>query len=269
MPSDRSILFFAPMAIAEPLSAAPPTTASSTMPMNTEDMPSTWPVPSAAPTRISLIQAASTEAPIRLATARGTLQRTLVRDGRVPSGPPTLSNEPGCVFSENRQVQRVERTAAQRRCQMFSSCFLAHGFVRREVAAEGAGHGETHGRQQHHRAVHARRAGVVGLVAVAQAAEQEGDAEREQEIRQDRADDGGAHHVEVAGAQRHQRDDELGRIAEGRIEQSAHRIAGVSGEVLGGAHDQRRDRHDRERRGEEDQRRRQLAGVLEHERDRE
>ena len=74
---------------------------------------------------------------------------------------------------------------------------------------------------------------IVRLLAVAQAAEQEGDAEREQEIRQDRADDRRTHHVELAGAQRHQRDDELGRVAEGRIEQSAHRIAGVSSELLG------------------------------------
>jgi hypothetical protein len=74
MPSDRSILFFIATAIAEPLSAAPPITASSTIPMNTEDMPSALPVLSAAPTRISLIHAASTAAPINVATARGTLQ---------------------------------------------------------------------------------------------------------------------------------------------------------------------------------------------------
>ena len=73
MPTARSIRFFRPIAIAEPLSAAPPTMARNTMPMKACDMPSDRPVPSAAPTRISLIQAASTDATTRLPTARPTL----------------------------------------------------------------------------------------------------------------------------------------------------------------------------------------------------
>src|SRR5438034_11514 len=73
IPTDRSILFLRAMAMADPLSAAPPTTATKTMPMNTCDMPRALPVPSAAPTRISLIHAASTDATIRLTTARVTL----------------------------------------------------------------------------------------------------------------------------------------------------------------------------------------------------
>ena len=51
-------------------------TARNTMPMNTEDMPRALPVPSAAPTRTSLIHAASSDATTRLASARGMLQRS-------------------------------------------------------------------------------------------------------------------------------------------------------------------------------------------------
>ena len=70
MPSDMSIRSLRAIEIAEKLSAAPPTTARITMPMNAGESPSAWPVPSAAPTRISLIHAASTEAPTSIPTAR-------------------------------------------------------------------------------------------------------------------------------------------------------------------------------------------------------
>ena len=88
------------MAIAEADSAAPPTMARNTMPMNTCDMPSASPVPSAAPTRISLIHAASSDAPTRPPIARCRLQRG-------PSlpwlRPPPLApaNSSGWVFSMN------------------------------------------------------------------------------------------------------------------------------------------------------------------------
>jgi hypothetical protein len=42
---------------------------------------------------------------------------------------------------------------------------------------------------------------VVRLVVVFQAAQQEGDAERQQQVGEDRADDRGAHHLELAGMQ--------------------------------------------------------------------
>ena len=93
MPIDRSILFFRAIAIAEPLSAAPPTMATKTIPMKVCDMPSALPVPSAAPTRISLIQAASTDATTRLPAARVTLQRRPVV--LVPSAGSVLWNVPG------------------------------------------------------------------------------------------------------------------------------------------------------------------------------
>jgi hypothetical protein len=99
MPTVRSTLFFRAMAMADPLSAAPPTIARNTMPMKICDMPSASPVPCAAPTRISLIQAARTDAPTRPPTARGTLQRSPSWCTSVP--PSTLAKTPGCVLSEN------------------------------------------------------------------------------------------------------------------------------------------------------------------------
>ena len=70
------------------------------MPMNTCDMPSASPVPSAAPTRISLIHAASTDAPTRPPIARGRLQRVPFVRPRQP-GRPALANSSGWVFSMN------------------------------------------------------------------------------------------------------------------------------------------------------------------------
>ena len=57
--------------------------------------------------------------------------------------------------------------------------------------------------------------------------------------------------------QRHQRDDELGGIAERGVQQAADRITRVRGELAGGAHDERGDGHDGQRRAKEDHRRRQ------------
>jgi hypothetical protein len=67
-PTARSGLFFMAMAMAEPLSAAPPMTARRIMPRKMSDMPRADPVASAAPTSTSLIQAAPTEAAIRKAS---------------------------------------------------------------------------------------------------------------------------------------------------------------------------------------------------------
>src|SRR5439155_13418333 len=81
--------------------------------------------------------------------------------------------------------------------------------------------------------------------------------------RQDGADDRSAHHLKITGLKRNERDDELRRIAEGGVEQTSYGIASAPGDLLGGLHDQRRDRHNGQRRGEEDHRRRHFASVLE------
>jgi hypothetical protein len=101
----------------------------------------------------------------------------------------------------------------------------------------------------------------------ARPAQQERHAEREQQVGEDGAGERGAHHVEQPRAQRDHGDDQLGGIAEGRVEQPAERVARVGRELLGRAHDEARDRHDRERRAQEHPGRRR-AGVLHRERDR-
>jgi len=71
-PTERSTLFFRAIAIADPLSAAPPTIARNTMPMKVCDIPSrAYQFPQPPPTRISLIHAAKTEATTRPADRSG------------------------------------------------------------------------------------------------------------------------------------------------------------------------------------------------------
>ena len=72
----RSIRFARPIAMADPLSAAPPTIARNTSPTKAWDIPSASPVPWAAPTRTSLIQAARADAASRVPTARAALHRS-------------------------------------------------------------------------------------------------------------------------------------------------------------------------------------------------
>ena len=83
-----------------------------------------------------------------------------------------------------------------------------------------------------------------------QPADEEGDAEREQQVREDRADDRRPHHVEEPRAERHQGDDQLGRIAEGGVEEGADGVAGVDRELLRRPDDETRDREAGDRRDE-------------------
>ena len=59
--------------------------------------------------------------------------------------------------------------------------------------------------------------------------------------------------VVQAGAQGGERDDQLGGVAEGRVEQAADAFAHALGEMLGGPTHPRRERQDREAGGDEDQ----------------
>ena len=128
--------------------------------MNTSDMPSACPVPSAAPTRISLIHAASTDAPTRLPTARAD----------APLRPSCLVLRPrrGALeevrmrLEEEDEIQDVDRQQHERRPEVHELLFV-HRAVGREEAVERARHAEADRRDQHHRAVEPRRAGVVFL----------------------------------------------------------------------------------------------------------
>jgi hypothetical protein len=124
-----------------------------------------------------------------------------------------------------------------------------------------------HGERQHRR-LRARGQRVVLLLVLAQAAEEHRQAEREEHVPEDRARERRLHHVVEAGAQRGEGDDQLGHVAEGRVEQAADAGARLLGEVLGRLAHRRGERHDRERRREEDEHRLVGGEVLERERDR-
>ena len=185
MPTVRSILFLRAIAIAEPLSAAPPTIARRTIPMKTCDIPSAVPVPSAAPTRISLIHAARSDAATRLPIARAQAPvRAVV--GLVAA---RISRElVGMGLEHEDEVEAVGREQHDGEADV-EQRFLPHGLLGREEAAERAGHGQADRRQEHHGAVDPRGRRLVALVVKAQPADQERDAEREQQVREDRADD--------------------------------------------------------------------------------
>jgi hypothetical protein len=68
---------------------------------------------------------------------------------------------------------------------------------------------------------------------IPEAAEEEPEARGEEQVREDRPDDRGAHHVEVTGAQRDERDDQFWRVAERGVEQAADCVAGSRRELLG------------------------------------
>ena len=96
------------MAIAELDPAAPPTMARKTMPMKTGDMPSASPVPSAAPTRISLIHAASSDATTRLADrARQAPARASCASASSDLSSGLPANSSGVGLQHEHEVQRV------------------------------------------------------------------------------------------------------------------------------------------------------------------
>ena len=68
-----------------------------------------------------------------------------------------------------------------------------------------------------------------------EAAEQKRGSEHEQRVRDDRPDDRSLHQDVLTGAQRGQRDQQLGQIAQSRVEQAADQIAGLGSHRLGGS----------------------------------
>ena len=127
MPTARSGLLRRPIAIAEPLSAAPPITASRTMPRKTGDISSAWPVASAAPTSTSLIHAAPAEAATSVATARPALHvvspwapcsSVVARGEELRMGPDhvhEIADVGGEQHEGDAEVQRPARPRAARR----------------------------------------------------------------------------------------------------------------------------------------------------------
>ena len=94
---------------------------------------------------------------------------------------------------------------------------------------------------------------VVLLHVMLQPAEQERRAQHEQRVGDDRAGERRLDQHVLAGAQRRERDDELGQVAERRVEQAADRVAGLRRDRLGRVAEQRRERHDGQHREHEQQ----------------
>jgi hypothetical protein len=133
--------------------------------------------------------------------------------------------------------------------------FLTDGALGRKETIERARDAEADRRDQHHRAVEPGHAGVVFLHVVPKAAEKECGTHGEHQVGENRADDRRAHHVEEAGPERYERDDQFRGIAEGRVEQATDGVARARRELLGREHDQSRNREDRQRCREEEYRR--------------
>jgi hypothetical protein len=81
---------------------------------------------------------------------------------------------------------------------------------------------------------------------------QDAQAEDEQDIADDRTGDRRFDDVVEATLQRHERDDQLGGVAERRIEKTAEARTGAFGQDLGGAAHQAGERHDGECRAQKD-----------------
>jgi hypothetical protein len=64
------------------------------------------------------------------------------------------------------------------------------------------------------------------------ASQEKGDAQGEQQIGENGADERRSHHIKVTCPQPHQRDDELRRVSESGVEQATDGIAGARGELF-------------------------------------
>ena len=68
---------------------------------------------------------------------------------------------------------------------------------------------------------------------MAKPAEKKRHTQGQEQVREDAANDRSAHHIRITGLESNQRDDQLRRIAEVGVEQTAHGVAGPRGELFG------------------------------------
>ena len=93
-------------------------------------------------------------------------------------------------------------------------------------------HNQTDSRKrEHRRAEHGSRC-IEALLRILEAASENARAEHQQHIADDRAGDRSLDHIEQARAQSHERDNQLRRIAERRIEQAAEAFAQLLRQML-------------------------------------
>ena len=113
---------------------------------------------------------------------------------------------------------------------------------------DGDGRGRKHEQGRHH----LRLVGAEPLRPVAEAAGDEGQAQHEQRVRQDRPDERRPNDVEQAGAQGEDADEELGQVAQGRLHDPGCLGPEAVGELLRAFADQRRQAGQPDCRGAED-----------------
>ena len=124
--------------------------------------------------------------------------------------------------------------------------------IRSEGAVECAWEGKADPCQHHRRRKGAYRVRVVVLVVMAKPSQQEGEAEGDEEVREQSADDGRPHHLKQPCLQRYHGDNQLREVAEGGVEEAADRGARVRRDLLRALDDQLRERNDGQGCAEED-----------------
>ena len=102
-------------------------------------------------------------------------------------------------------------------------------------------------REQRERRDHSRPAGVELLRPVAQPADDERDPEHEHAVREDRADERRLDDVDEALAEREERDEELGQVAERGLDDARAARAEPGAELLGRGADEPGERGERDR----------------------
>jgi hypothetical protein len=125
--------------------------------------------------------------------------------------------------------------------------------VDREI--EHRGHRQRDDREKEQGGGVGRRGPIEFLRAASEAADEERCAEHQQQVADDAAGNRGFDQADAPVVERDDRDDQLGGVAERRVEKSPERRTGPACELLGAEADQARQRHERDRGGDEDPRR--------------
>ena len=135
-------------------------------------------------------------------------------------------------------------------------------------AVKQRGKHEGHDRQREHAGAHPGTRAVELELRPGGAAGDEGEPEDEQQVAEDAAGDRRLHQLDQPRAERHDRDDELGRVAERRVEQAPDGRTGAVGQVLGRLAHVARERQHPQARGEEHPHRGRVHDVAQHNADR-
>ena len=232
----RSILSLWATSTATQCSAALPTIATTITPMKNSLRPTDSDASAIEPTRTSDITPTATPAIASITTDRRTLQPSVssccVRGVEEVAVGPQREEETG------RRRSRSARAATATDSRSTSSrSRRARRRDRRQPAAlgelEDRRHQQRRGREEEHQRLHAGGGRVEALPLAADAADQHRGAHDEQDVADDRADDRGLHDLVQPLAEREQRDDQLGRVAEGDVQQPADARARARRQLLG------------------------------------